>query len=261
LFFTRYISWLIVSLFTISFEGNGNCQEKDKVDYTDSPIHIFTGYDENNPIGYASCTESITEFSTIPVTFEPLRLSTLKKVFTRAKTPGQLTDFTYSRFIVPYLCGYKGWSIFIDGSDMMVRKDIAELWKLRDDRFAVMVVKHPEFKGAHSFEGNTIATYPMLNWSSVMLLNNAKCTHLTPKYVNTADYYDLHQFKWVNNKNEIGDLPNEWNHLVGYSGQNPDPSLVHWTLGAPYQGGKFASGSFVDEWLKIRARICKEIPN
>lgn len=214
-------------------------------------IPIFTGYDRRAPIGHHICEESILQHSTQPVTVTPLYLSTLKGAFDRDRTPTQLTDFTYSRFIVPYLCNYKGWAIFIDGNDMMLREDIAKLWQLRDERYAVMVVKHPEFQGTHSFMSQSIQTYPMLNWSSMMLFNNEKCRQLTREYVHTAGYYDLHQFKWLDDPSQIGDLPSTWNHLVKYYEPSPDAALVHWTLGAPYQGGEFAKTEHAKEWFEL----------
>lgn len=223
-------------------------------------IHVFTGYDTRAPIGHHIFEQSIMDHSTRPIAITPLYLSTLKESFYREKSPSQLTDFTYSRFIVPHLCQYKGWALFVDGNDMMLREDISKLWALRDDRYAVMVVKHPEFEGLHSFSGKSIPTYPMLNWSSVMLFNNEKCRSLTKEYVNTADYYDLHQFKWLEDKELIGDLPKSWNHLVGYYESNPEASLVHWTLGAPYQGEEFAKVEHAEEWYQLYKSVIN-LPN
>jgi hypothetical protein len=218
------------------------------------PVRVFTGYDTKAPIGHHVWEQSIMEHSTRPIAITPLYLTTLQKSFYRERSPDQLTDFSYSRFIVPYLCNYKGWALFVDGNDMMLRKDISKLWALRDDRFAVMVVKHPAelFEGKeHSFSGKSIKSYPMFNWSSVMLFNNEKCQGLTKEYVNTAAYYDLHQFKWLKDEALIGELPSTWNHLVGYYKPNPKASLVHWTLGAPYQGGEFAKAEHAEKWYEL----------
>lgn len=218
-------------------------------------IRVFSGYDMRAPIGHHICEQSILEHSSLPVTFTPLFLSTLKSVFTRERSPTQLTDFTFSRFIVPLLCNYEGWSLFIDGNDMMMRADIAELWKLRDDRYAVMVVKHPEFKGEHTFMGNSMTLYSMFNWSSVMLFNNAKCRGLTQGIVNNAEHLYLHQFKWLESQDLVGELPPVWNHLVGYYPPRQDAKLVHWTLGAPYQGGDFAKTEHAEEWFALYKKI------
>ena len=67
-----------------------------------------------------------------------------------------------------------------------------------------------------------------------MLFN---CSHhhtrkLTPEYVNTASGLELHQFKWTEEE-RIGEIPKEWNWLVGEYGVNPDAKIVHYTIGTP----------------------------
>jgi hypothetical protein len=42
-----------------------------------------------------------------------------------------------SRFLVPWLCNFKGHAIFADGSDMICLADIAELDSLFDPSKAV----------------------------------------------------------------------------------------------------------------------------
>ena len=49
----------------------------------------------------------------------------------------------------------------------------------------------------------------------MMIFNNAKCTTLTPDYVNSATGLELHQFKWLENETLIGKVDEEWNWLVG----------------------------------------------
>ena len=67
-----------------------------------------------------------------------------------------------------------------------------------------------------------------------MLMNCALCENLTPGYVDTASGADLHQFAWLEDEGLVGDLPREWNHLVGYDVPDPDAKLIHYTLGGPY---------------------------
>jgi lipopolysaccharide biosynthesis glycosyltransferase len=214
-------------------------------------IRIFIGYDSREAIAYHVCVQSIMETCSYPVSITPLKLNNLKQIFDRKREPNQLTDFTYTRFLVPYLCQFKGWALFIDG-DMLVRENISNLWDLRDSSKAVMVVKHPELKGTHTFLNKTINSFPKFNWSSVMLFNNAKCNILTPEFVKTADYHTLHQFKWLADEKEIGELPSQWNHLVGYNAPNSKASLVHWTLGGPYLGDQYKDVEFADEWCAMR---------
>ena len=42
-----------------------------------------------------------------------------------------------------------------------------------------------------------------------MLMNCNKCNELTPDYVNSATGLQLHQFKWLESDELIGDLPLE----------------------------------------------------
>ena len=81
---------------------------------------------------------------------------------------------------------------------MLVRGDIAELFALADERYAVMVCQHDYTpRDEIKFLERTQSRYAKKNWSSVMLLNNARCRALTPDYVQAATGLDLHQFKWL----------------------------------------------------------------
>ncbi len=197
-------------------------------------INVFIGYDSRETVAFSVLAHSIHMRASEPVTIAPLMLGQLKQALTRERHPLQSTDFSFSRFLTPYLSNYTGWSVFMD-CDMLMLDDIASLFKLRDDRYAVMVVKHDHVpKETTKFLGEPQSKYEKKNWSSVMLFNNAKCKALSPEYVNTASGLELHQFKWLENDALIGALPDRWNHLVGYNAPRQDAALVHYTLGGPY---------------------------
>ena len=67
-----------------------------------------------------------------------------------------------------------------------------------------------------------------------MLMNCRKCTTLTPDYVNKASGLELHQFKWLEGDHLIGDLPLEWNWLVGEYEHKDNVKNVHYTKGGPW---------------------------
>ncbi|HKA42728.1 MAG TPA: glycosyltransferase [Burkholderiales bacterium] len=197
-------------------------------------IRVYIGYDEREAIAYHVLSHSIQRLASEPVTIASLRLSQLKGLLTRERHPLQSTEFSFSRFLTPYLSDYGGWSIFMD-CDMVMLDDIAGLWRQRDERYAVMVVKHVHVpKGTVKFLGEKQTKYEKKNWSSVILFNNAKCRALTPEYVNTASGLDLHQFRWLEREDLIGGLPSRWNHLVGYDAPRPDAALLHYTEGGPW---------------------------
>ena len=214
-------------------------------------IRVFIGYDPREAVAYSVLAHSIQARASQPVSIAPLKLSDLETVLTRERDPLQSTDFSFSRFLTPYLSDYTGWSVFMD-CDMLMLKDIAELWSLRDDRYAVKVVQHDHVpKESTKFLGEPQTTYERKNWSSVMLFNNALCHALTPDYVNQASGLDLHQFKWLEDDDLIGALPHRWNHLVGYNPARPDASLVHFTLGGPYFP-EFADCEYAEAWRSER---------
>lgn len=206
-------------------------------------IKVFIGYDSRETIAFHVLSHSILRHSSEPVAICGLKLSQLD--MWRQRDPKQSTDFAFSRFLVPYLCGYEGKALFMD-CDMLCRGDIAELFNIENDA-AVSVVKHDYTpKTADKFLGAVQTVYPKKNWSSVMLFNNDKCRALTPGYVNTATGLELHQFHWTD---KVGDLPPEWNHLVGEYAPNPGAKLVHYTLGGPYFD-EYAECEFSSDWFQ-----------
>ena len=136
--------------------------------------------------------------------------------------------------MIPHLMNYQGWALFMD-CDMLMFEDIAELWRLRDDRYAVQVCKHDYTpKVEKKFLGQVQTKYEKKNWSSFMLMNCKKCTTLTPDYVNKASGLELHQYKWLESEDLIGEIPLEWNWLVGEYEHNEDVKNVHYTEGGPW---------------------------
>jgi hypothetical protein len=216
-------------------------------------IPIFIGYDKHEKAAYQVACHSILERASKPVAITPVHLGHLQGVFTRERNDKQSTDFSFTRFLVPYLLGYEGWAIFMD-CDVLVVDDIAKLWNLRDSRYAVQVVKHDHKPSSNvKFLGQPQTSYPKKNWSSVMLMDCSKCVALTPDYVNTASGLDLHRFNWLSDESLVGDIPHRWNHLVDYDPAVPveQLSIVHYTDGGPYFT-ETANCGYSDEW-KIEA--------
>ena len=210
-------------------------------------INVYIGFDPREAVAYNVLASSIQTRSSEPVSICPLMLTQLRMFMTRPRHQLQSTDFSFSRFLVPFLSGFKGYSIFLD-CDMLVLDDISRLWALRDEQYAVQVVKHDHRPvETVKFLGEPQSCYEKKNWSSVMIFNNAKCGMLSPEYVNSATGLDLHQFKWLKDDLLIGSLPNRWNHLVGYDPKTADVSLVHYTLGGPYFP-EYANCEYSDHW-------------
>ncbi len=213
-----------------------------------SPLRIFIGYDRHEIVAYHTLCQSIISTASQPVSFIPIALDHLKGVFERPPHALQSTEFSFSRFLVPYLSGYSGWSLFMD-CDILVRSDIAQLFAQADDRYAVRVCKHDYVPvSERKFLDKVQTAYKMKNWSSVILMNNARCKALTPDFVNTATGLELHQFKWLASEDEIGSLDLDWNWLVGEYPKKEDARVVHFTLGGPYFD-EYKTADYADEWF------------
>lgn len=214
-------------------------------------IRIFIGYDPREAVAFSVLTHSLQSLSSRPLSIAPLMLSQLKDSLWRPRDPLQSTDFSFSRFLTPYLCGFEGWAMFMD-CDMLALDDVARLWELRDDNYAVMCVKHDHRpKEETKFLGEKQTKYEKKNWSSVMLFNCARCTALTPEYVNSASGLALHRFEWLGDDGLIGALPRRWNHLVGYDPESEPASIAHFTIGGPYFP-EWEHCRFGDEWRSAR---------
>jgi lipopolysaccharide biosynthesis glycosyltransferase len=211
-------------------------------------IRVFIGYDSAEEVAFSVLSYSIHARASRPVAVAPVKLSELAGVFARERNNLQSTEFSFSRFLVPWMAGFEGWALFMD-CDMLMRDDIARLWEMRDDRFAVQVVKHRHVpKEDTKFLGQTQTKYEKKNWSSVMLMNCSKCRKLTPEYVNSASGLELHQFKWLGNDELIGEIPHRWNHLVGYDAPDRDAALVHFTVGGPWFP-EYTQSEHATEWF------------
>ena len=212
-------------------------------------LNVYIGYDPKESVAFYTLAHSILRRASVPVSIAPLMRSQLGGVYTRPRGPTESTEFSMTRFLVPYLSGYGGWSVFMD-CDMLCLADIAELAgraRGNEDK-AVLVCQHDYVpKTERKFLDQVQTKYPRKNWSSLMMFNNERCRALTPDYVNGAAGLDLHRFAWTED-GRIGSLPLEWNWLVGEYDHRPDAKIVHYTLGGPYFDD-YRDCDYAAEWL------------
>jgi hypothetical protein len=232
-------------------------------------VNIFIGYDKKETVAYHALCQSIIETSSRPVSITPINLSNLKHIYSRKIDNQQSNEFSFSRFLVPYLQSYTGYGIFLD-CDMMIKSDIYELIEIASSNpsKAVHVVKHDYIpKEKMKYLNNVQHNYPRKNWSSVIVWNSGheKNKKLDLSFVNSASGAELHRFTWLDD-NEIGELDVTWNWLVGEldleDGQEDKIKNVHWTVGGPYFN-EYATVDFADEWFALKSRLnfCQQREN
>jgi hypothetical protein len=212
-------------------------------------LQVHIGYDPRESVAFYTLAHSIFARSSIPLSIAPLMRRHLAHLYTRPRGPTEATEFSLTRFLVPALSGYRGWSIYMD-CDMLCRADIAELAALMQGQAdkAVLVCHHDYVpKSERKFLDQVQTKYPRKNWSSLMLFNNERCTALTPEYINAAPGLELHRFAWVADP-LIGSVPLEWNWLVGEYPYNADARIAHFTRGGPYFDD-YRNGDYAGEWF------------
>jgi lipopolysaccharide biosynthesis glycosyltransferase len=214
---------------------------------------MVVGFDQREAVAYHTFTQSVIEKTSTPVSFIPLAINSLKD-YEETHTD-KSNDFIYSRFLTPYLKNFSGWAIFADG-DMVCQTDIKELWKLKDESKAILVVKHDyKTKAQKKYLGNKNENYPRKNWSSLILWNCSHPKHkiLTPDFIAKQSGKYLHRFSWLDD-DEIGILPIEWNWLAIEYPENMQAKLIHYTLGTPCFRD-YANSDMSDIWHETYKRV------
>jgi hypothetical protein len=212
---------------------------------------VFIGHTSYQDVVYQVAKHSMERLSP-DVKCYPIKQSALRElgVYWRDSMPNESTEFSITRFLTPWLAGYRGWVLFTD-NDVLAMEDLNGLFNYADDRYAVMCVKHNhQPKGAIKLDNQPQTNYPRKNWSSVVLWNleHPKNKIITPDLVNEVSPLYLHRFSWLEDS-EIGELPHEWNWLVDWYQFPADgrPKLLHFTEGGPYFKN-YQNCGFADAW-------------
>ena len=209
-------------------------------------LKIFIGWDSRFPESADVLKHSLHQHASIPLDIRYLQLSELN--FVRAHDPRASTEFTYSRFLVPHLCGFKGKAIFMD-SDMLCLGDIKELDDFEMESYALRVVKH-DYQPTNTVKmyGCEQSSYPRKNWSSLMIMNCEKLGLWSKEVVQTQSGAYLHRFQDIPDR-QIGEISDTWNTLDWMDGNT---KLIHYTNGGPWLEA-YRNHPHADVWFRARA--------
>jgi lipopolysaccharide biosynthesis glycosyltransferase len=229
-------------------------------------IKIFIGYDSREDIAYQVARHSILETTKRPDDIEiiPLKLDELRasNMYWREEDKLGSTEFTFSRFLIPELCNFDGWALFID-CDFLFKVGVEKLFEKAEDQYAVMCVHHDYTPTeGEKMDGKQQVQYPRKNWSSMVLWN---CSHpankkLTKELVNnpsTTGKY-LHRFSWLDDS-LIGKIRHDWNWLVGWykSPEDGHPAALHYTEGGPWFK-EYETCEYAADWLLVERSLTKQ---
>jgi|TARA_B110000444_G_scaffold159347_1_gene148986 hypothetical protein len=229
------------------------------------PLSIYIGYDSRHTtlpeINKHSILESIKKGLGSGWFHDQVRWEPEIKFLDKSKIPeynreyaNQSTEFTYSRFLIPYLENYEGFSIFLD-DDFIFEKSILPMFYYLNPDDAIACVKYPHYDhDATKFDGEVNIDYPCKLWSSLMIFNNGHedCKKLTPEVVNTWTGKQLHQFEWTD---KISEIPQKYIFVEGYDDPEEkwDFTGIHYTRGGPWVKGMDYSDinnlEYYNKWL------------
>jgi hypothetical protein len=222
-------------------------------------IRLFVGWDEREEVGSHVFLSSLMHNSSLPVSITHLKKSQVANLYGTTIKEGS-NAFTWSRFLVPALCDFSGFALFVDGADMMATGDIADIWRMQTGLSAVQVVphnyqsKHPrKYVGTGMEAVNT--AYERKNWASVMLMF---CGHMawrkiTPQWLEKADPLEVLQLRFLEDR-QIGFLPENCNVLVDEDQDCEQPIIAHWTAGVPGFPA-YADAPMAEQWHAQLKRV------
>lgn len=221
---------------------------------------IFIGWDSRFPEPARVLSYSLRKRASKSLDIRFLDLRHLRECygFDPDPDPAATTEFTRSRFLVPWLCGYDGWAVFMD-NDILCLSDPTEIFRDLDTaEKALYCVQHDHRPqdGSIKMNGAIQTAYPRKNWSSVMLMNCSKLRCWTPRVAAQATPKQLHRFEDIPDS-DIGALDPRWNQL---DRMDAPTGLLHWTSGMlwndltrdwPHQGVWLQARR---EWLESEGR-------
>lgn len=201
-----------------------------------SMLTVYVGHDSREQTAFDVCVSSIKKRSQCKV----VKLSSQDiPEYNRIREQHQSTDFTYTRFFVPYLNKFQGYALFVD-CDFVFLDDPQKILYENSTLYwnPVSVCKHPQYipKTEIKMDGIQQHAMPKKNWASLMLFS---CEHpanqiLQPDYINRVmPGKKLHQFEWLSDQNHIGSIPLDWNCLDEYYHLS-NPKAIHFTDGGPW---------------------------
>ena len=152
--------------FDLQFEQLRTIVEERGLDYEPlvEPLRIFVGTDDTQLVAHRVLEYSIRKHASIPIEFTPML--DVPHRMPRQQENRPRTKFSFCRFMIPKLCGYRGRALYLD-SDMLVFGDIAELADLPFGTRSILASTpdHPEEWEEHGgkYLGARIAAVMLLD--------------------------------------------------------------------------------------------------
>lgn len=184
-------------------------------------IRVFVGAEPEQTLPFKVLRFSIAKHCSRPVEVLPLHLA-IEASGLRFKVPVSSrnrarTPFSFHRFTIPELVGYSGRAIYLD-SDMVVFKDISELWDWPFNGAQILSVKERPNSGRRSQFSVMVMDCGRLDWNIQNLLD---------RYEQGQWTYGQFLHELAPAEHKAATLPGTWNELERY--EKGISALTHYT--------------------------------
>ena len=223
--------------FNTQFMGIASAIWKHNLDFgplvPESPMRIFIGCDESQVLGAKIFEYSVRKRSSITAVCDDMLLVDMPWPKDPKNQPR--TQFSFKRFVIPALMGYKGRAVYVD-ADMQVLRDFRGMWETdfagatvlhcapsspeRPKQFSVLLLDCNRLKwdikeivagldrGDYDYDKlmKHICIEPPENVREGLSSDWNSLEEYTPGKTGLIHYTDMHTQPWVSRKNKNGDL-------------------------------------------------------
>ena len=185
------------------------------------PIKIYLGTQIEQSLASYVLAYSIRKHTQRPVEVTPL-FQAVEAAETQIPTPRNpklrpRTPFTFQRFAIPQICDYQGRAIYLD-SDMLVLRDISEVWDQPFDNNDLLSVPEPPDSVRSPQYSVMLLNCEQLNWNAAQLVHQLEA--------GTYTYQQL-VLEMTPASQKATRLPLGWNDLERYDAAQT--ALLHYT--------------------------------
>jgi hypothetical protein len=191
------------------------------IDYSpldmESPVKVFVGATEAEMLPAKVLEYSIRKRASMSVEVFPLHRSGISIPLPKDPKQRPRTPFSFQRFLIPALMGYRGRAIYLD-SDMQVFKDILDLWAMPIKVADLLTVSEPQLSGRRSQFSVMVLNCETLHWDIREIVQALDEGRLT---------YEKLVYEMTMVKNIGANIDPEWNALEQFSAR--ETALLHFT--------------------------------
>ncbi len=207
--------------FDIQFAGMARTLVKTGVDYAPltlpSPVRVYIAATEKELLPAKVLEYSIRKHTPMTVEVLPLCKAGLEIPTPKARENLPRTTFSFQRFLIPALAGYKGRAIYLD-ADMLVFRDFTELWTRPMDGAEILTVGDPVDPSRRPQFSLMVLDCDQLKWDIRSIVDSLDRGELTYEKL----MYDMAVASKIRT-----DLEPEWNSLERF--EEGKTALLHYT--------------------------------